>query len=60
MWHVWRSGTARTGFWWGKPDVRRATGRDSYRWEDNIKTDLNEIVLECPHWIDLLENRDKW
>ena len=43
-----------------KPEVRRATGRAKHRWEDNIKTDLNEIVWEGPHWTDLPQNRDNW
>jgi hypothetical protein len=40
-----------------KPEVRRATGRANHRWEDSIKMDLNEIVWEGPHWIDLPQNR---
>ena len=28
----------------GKPDGRRPLGRPRCRWEDNIKTDLQEVV----------------
>jgi hypothetical protein len=44
----------------GKPEARSATGRASHGWEDNIKMDLNEIVWEGRHWVDLHQNRDKW
>jgi hypothetical protein len=27
----------------GRPDGRRPLGRPSHRWEDNIKTDLQEV-----------------
>jgi hypothetical protein len=30
-------GDVRTGFWWGRPEVKRPFGRPRYRWEDNIK-----------------------
>jgi hypothetical protein len=29
-----------------RPEGKRSLGRPSYRWEDNIRTDLREIVLE--------------
>ena len=30
------------------------------RWEDNIKTDLQEIRWKCMDWITLAQNRDRW
>jgi hypothetical protein len=33
-------------FWFGNPEGKRALGRCIRRWEDNIKTDLSELVLE--------------
>jgi len=37
----------------GKPEVMS-------RWEDNIKTDLQEVRCEGINWIDLAEHRDRW
>jgi len=37
---------------WGK----ETTLRPRRRWEDNIKTDLQEMGLEDTDWIDLLQN----
>jgi hypothetical protein len=44
----------------GKPEMKRPLGRPRRRWEDNIKIDLKEIVLEGVHWIHLLQDRDRW
>jgi hypothetical protein len=30
----------------GKPEGKRPLGRPRYRWEDNIKMDLQEVRLE--------------
>ena len=43
-----------------KPEAKRPLTRPRYRWEDNIKLDLKEIVWEGLDWIDLAQNRDKW
>ena len=32
----------------------------AYRWEDNIKMYLQEVVCESMDWIDMAENRDSW
>jgi hypothetical protein len=37
-------GAACTGVWWGKPEGKRPMGRPRYRWEDNIKAGLHEVV----------------
>jgi hypothetical protein len=37
----------------GKPEGKRPLGRPSRRWEDNIKVDLREVVLDCMTWIHL-------
>ena len=44
----------------GKPDGKRPLGRPRGRWEDNIKSDLQEVVCGGMDWIDLAHNRDKW
>jgi len=44
------------GFSWGK----RLIGRFKRRWEDNIKTDFQELECEGMDWIDLAQDRDRW
>jgi hypothetical protein len=34
-------------------------GRHGDRWEDNIKNDLKEVVLEDTAWIDLTQDRNR-
>jgi len=34
--------------------------RETHRWEDNIKTDLKEIVWEGSDWPYLAHGRDNW
>jgi hypothetical protein len=42
----------------GKPEGKRPLGRPSHRWEDNIKTDLQEVG--CGDWMELVQDRDRW
>jgi len=35
-------------FYWGKPEGNKSLGRPGLRWEDNIKTDLEDI--RCVVW----------
>jgi hypothetical protein len=44
----------------GKPEVKRSFGRPRRRWEDGIRMDLMEIVLEDVNWIRLAQDRDLW
>jgi hypothetical protein len=44
----------------GKPEGNRTSGRPKRRWEDNIKTDLQEVGCESMEWIDLALDRDRW
>jgi hypothetical protein len=44
----------------GKPEGKRPLGRSWRRWEDNIKTDLNEMIWEGVDWIHLAQDRDQW
>jgi hypothetical protein len=37
----------------GRPEGKRPLGRPRHRWEDNIKTDLREIVIDGVNWIQL-------
>ena len=45
----------------GKPHGRRQLWRPTSRWEDNIKTDLQEVGLgRGMGGIDLAQDRDRW
>jgi len=44
----------------GKPEGKRQFGRQRRRWEDNIKTDLQEVGCGDMDWIDLAQDRDRW
>ena len=55
-----RKREAYTGFWVGKPEGKRPLGRPRRRWEDNIKTDLQEVGCGVMDWIKLAQGRDSW
>ena len=44
----------------GKPEGKRPLGRPRPRWEDNIKTDLQEVGGACGDWMELAQDRDRW
>ena len=44
----------------GKPEGKRPLGRPRRKWEDNIKTDLQEVGGGCGDWMELAQNRDSW
>ena len=35
-------------------------GRPRLSWENNIKTDLQEVGLGVMDWIDQVQDRDRW
>ena len=39
---------------------KRPLGRPRYRWEDNIKMDLQEVGCGGVDWIELAQDRDRW
>jgi hypothetical protein len=41
----------------GKPEGKRPLGRPRYRWEDNIKMDLQEVGGGCGDWLELSQDR---
>ena len=43
-----------------KPEGKRPLGRPRRRWEDNIKTDLQEVGRSCGDWMELAQDRDTW
>ena len=44
----------------GKPEGKRPVGRPRRRWEDNIKTDLQEVGGDGGDWMELAQDRDRW
>ena len=44
----------------GKPEGKRPPGRIRHRWEDNIKTYLQEVGCRVMNWIELAQDRDRW
>jgi 3-oxoacyl-ACP reductase-like protein len=44
----------------GKPEGKSPLGRPRFRWEDNIKMDLQEVGCGSMDWIGLAQNRDTW
>jgi hypothetical protein len=44
----------------GKPEGKRPLGRPRHRWEDNIKTDLQEGRGGRGDWMELAQNWDRW
>ena len=44
----------------GKPTGKRHQGRTKHRWEDNLRTDLKEMVVNTRNWIDWAQDRDYW
>ena len=43
----------------GKPEGKRPLGRPRCRWEDNIKTDIQEVG-GGGDWMELAQDRDRW
>jgi hypothetical protein len=44
----------------GKHEGKRPLGRTRYRWEDNIKMELQELGYGSMDWIELAQDRDRW
>ena len=44
----------------GKNRGKETLGRPRRRWEDNIKTDLQEVVGGCGDWMELDQDRERW
>jgi hypothetical protein len=41
-----------------KPLTKRSQGRHKYRWEDNIKQDICQLIIK--NWIACVQDRRKW
>ena len=44
----------------GKPEGKRPLRRPRRKWEDNIKTDLQEEGGGCGDWMELVQDRERW
>ena len=44
----------------GKPTGKRSLGRPRYRWEDNIRMDIEEIGVNAGNWVDSAQDRNYW
>jgi len=44
----------------GKPDGKRPLGRCRHRWEDNVRMDPMEMVLEGMDWMHLVQHIIQW
>jgi len=44
----------------GKLEGKRPLGRPRRRWEDNIKTVIQEVGCGVMDWIELAHVRDRW
>jgi hypothetical protein len=52
MYRVWGRGEAYTGFW--RENLKERDHLETMRrWEDDIKTDLQEVGCGCMDWIEL-------
>ena len=43
-----------------KPTGKRPLGRPRRRWEDYIRTDLEEMGINAGNWVDSAQDRDYW
>ena len=43
-----------------KPIGKRPLGRPRRRWEDNIRTDLEEIGINAGNWVDSAQDSNYW
>jgi len=44
----------------GKPEGKSPLGRPKLSWEDNIKTDLQEVGCGGRDWIEVAQDGDRW
>ena len=60
MWHVWWERRDIYRVLLGKPEGKIPFVRRRRRWENNIKTDLQELGCGGMYWIELAQDRDRW
>ena len=37
---------------YGRPIGKKSLGRPTFRWEDNIRMDIKELVINTRNWVD--------
>ena len=42
------------------PAGKRPLGRPRLRWDENIRADLKEIVINTRNWINSAQDKDNW
>jgi hypothetical protein len=52
-------GERRARVWVEKPEGKSPLGRPKLRWEDNIKTDFQEVGCVGMDWIELPQDRER-
>jgi hypothetical protein len=60
MWLEWGGGELSSPFGEGKPEGKRPLGRSRHGWEDNIKSDLNEVRGGGGEWMERAQDRESW
>jgi hypothetical protein len=60
MWHIWKIPDVHTGLWWADPIGKIPCGRPRYKWEDNVKMDLQKVGWDGTDRTDLSQDRYKW
>ena len=61
--HVAHMGDKRVSyrvFVGGTANGKRPLGRPKYRWEDNVKNNLQKVGWGGKDWFDLAKDRDRW
>ena len=58
--HVARMEEGRTAFKILTSKPTGSLGRPRRRWEDNIRTDLEEIGVNAGNWVDTAQDRNYW
>ena len=60
--HVARLEEGRSSFKFvtGKPTGKRPSRRCRRRWEDNIRMNVEEIVINMRNWVDSAPDKDYW
>jgi hypothetical protein len=54
---MWEGGRGIYRILVGRPEGKRPPGRPRRKWEDNIKMDLREIVIDGTNWSRLTQDR---
>jgi hypothetical protein len=44
----------------GKLTGKRPLGRPRRRWEDNIRKNLEEIIINAVNWVNSAQDKDYW